>query len=266
MTVKLDGTNGVLQNYDYQVLTTEFTYTFAAGTQTLVINPAGTLATGTITMPAAPADGMVITIESTQQVTAVTVQGNTGQTITGAPVQLIPNQPLSFMYNLANTRWFSFNGGAGRATAVVSGTAVASTSGTSIDFTSIPSWVKRITVMFSGVSTSGTSNYLVQLGSGSVTTSGYLGSSGNLGGSASFTTGFGLTSGAATVVMQATMTISNLSGNTWVASQVGGRSDAASVTFGGGNIALAGVLDRVRITTVNGTDTFDAGSINILYE
>ena len=44
------------------------------------------------------------------------------------------------------------------------GTAVASTSGTSVDFTSIPSWVKRITVMFNGVSTSGTSNPLVQLG------------------------------------------------------------------------------------------------------
>ena len=63
---KLDGTNGLIQQYDYQVLTTAFSYTFAAGTQTLIINPAGTLATGTVTMPAAPADGMVITVESTQ--------------------------------------------------------------------------------------------------------------------------------------------------------------------------------------------------------
>ena len=51
---------------------------------------------------------------------------------------------------------------------LVSGTAVASTSGTSIDFTGIPSWVKRITVMFNGVSTSGTSFKQIQIGSGSV--------------------------------------------------------------------------------------------------
>jgi len=57
-------------------------------------------------------------------------------------------------------------------------TAVASTSGTSIDFTSIPSGVKRITVMFNGVSTSGTSNTQVQIGSGSVETSGYSSSAG----------------------------------------------------------------------------------------
>ena len=56
---------------------------------------------------------------------------------------------------------------------IVSGTAVASTSGTSIDFTGIPSWVKRITVMLNGVSTSGTSIVQVQIGSGSPTTSGY---------------------------------------------------------------------------------------------
>jgi hypothetical protein len=149
---------------------------------------------------------------------------------------------------------------------IVSGTAQASTSGTSIDFIGIPSWVKRITVMFSGVSTSGTSNYQVQIGSSTFTTSGYLGSSGNLGGSANFTAGFGLTAGAATVVMQANMQICLIGSNSWVASHAGGRSDAASITFGGGAVSLGGTLDRVRITTVNGTDTFDAGTINILYE
>lgn len=54
------------------------------------------------------------------------------------------------------------------------GTSQASTSGTAIDFTGIPSWVKRITVMFSGVSTNGTSVPQIQVGAGSVTTSGYL--------------------------------------------------------------------------------------------
>ena len=147
-----------------------------------------------------------------------------------------------------------------------SGTAQNTTSGTSIDFTGIPSGVKRIVVMFNGVSTSGTSNYQVQIGAGSVTTSGYLGASGNLGGSTNFTTGFGLTAGAATVVMQANMQICLIGSNSWVASHTGGRSDVAALTFGGGAVTLSGTLDRVRITTVNGTDTFDAGSVNIQYE
>ena len=147
-----------------------------------------------------------------------------------------------------------------------SGTAVASTSGTSIDFTSIPSWVKRITVMFSGVSTSGSSVVLVQTGSGSVTTSGYLGSA-TFGSTANFTTGFAVgNSGAAAYSRYGAMTLLNISGNIWVASYAGGLSGVAEFGCGGGNVTLGGTLDRIRITTVNGTDTFDAGSINILYE
>ena len=107
MTLKVDGTNGVLQAYDYQVLTTGFSYTFASGTQTLVINPAGTLATGTITMPASPVDGMTITITTTQQITALTVSGNTGQSIGGTQVALLPaNSAIQFVYRLANTTWY----------------------------------------------------------------------------------------------------------------------------------------------------------------
>ena len=106
---KLDGTNGLIQQYDYQVLTTAFSYTFAAGTQTLIINPAGTLATGTVTMPAAPANGMVITVESTQIITALTLSGNTGQSIVGVPATLFPNQPLSYVYRLSNTTWYPFS-------------------------------------------------------------------------------------------------------------------------------------------------------------
>lgn len=105
MTIKVDGTNGVLQAYDYQVLTTGFSYTFATGVQTLVINPAGTLATGTITMPASPVDGMVITFSTTQQITALTVNGNTGQSITSGPTFMNAGSSASYVYNLANTAW-----------------------------------------------------------------------------------------------------------------------------------------------------------------
>jgi hypothetical protein len=156
--------------------------------------------------------------------------------------------------------------------AITSGTAVASTSGTSIDFTGIPSWVKRITVMFSGFSTNGSSNYLVQIGSGSVTSSGYIGattvsSTGVT--STNSTAGFIIGNGAAAAsfVVSGNLMITLLGSNTWTASGSFGGSDAArTITSGGSSPALGGALDRIRITTVNGTDTFDAGSINILYE
>jgi hypothetical protein len=112
MTAKLDGTNGLIQQYDYQVLTTGFSYTFAAGTNVLVINPAGTLATGTVTMPASPADGMTITVTSTQPITALTVNANTGQTINnGGALGLSAGGSLSYVYRSANTAWQPFNAG-----------------------------------------------------------------------------------------------------------------------------------------------------------
>ena len=273
MTISINGTNGLIQAYDYQVLTTGFSYTFAAGTQVLVINPAGTLATGTITMPAAPSDGMTITVESTQQVTALTMSGN-GGTIVGAATQLIPNQPLSWVYRLTGTTWYPFSGGAGRATALVSGTAVASTSGTSIDFTSIPSWVKRITVMFQGVGTSATSLKQIQLGSTTIVTTGYI-SSGTvlavtaLGSTIPILTGFVINSTVASERLSGSITLNLQTSNTWVATHAMSNDNNTStnhVFIGAGQVSLGGVLDRIRITTVNGTDTFAAGSINILYE
>ena len=152
------------------------------------------------------------------------------------------------------------------------GTAVASTSGTSIDFTSIPAWVKRITVMFNGVSLSGTSQYLIQIGSGSVTTSGYASAGGiYVSGTtiiATSTAGFVMrNNGSAASLTSGIMSITNISSNSWVSSHSWGDSAAGYTGSGGGNSpALGGTLDRVRITTVNGTDTFDAGSVNILYE
>jgi len=106
MPIKIDGTNGVLQAYDYQVLTTGFSYTFAAGTQTLIINPAGTLAAGTITMPASPADGMVITVTTTQQITALTLNGNTGQSVNTSTTFMSAGSALAYIYRLSSTTWF----------------------------------------------------------------------------------------------------------------------------------------------------------------
>jgi hypothetical protein len=158
--------------------------------------------------------------------------------------------------------------------AFVAGTAVASTSGTSIDFTSIPSWVKRVTVMFNGVSTNGTSQYQVQLGdAGGIETTGYSSAVAFLGastGGANATTGFIInTSINSSNTFAGAVYISKVNGNTFVSTGnliYDSTSPTSFLLPSTGIKTLSDTLDRLRITTVNGTDTFDAGSINILYE
>jgi hypothetical protein len=155
-------------------------------------------------------------------------------------------------------------------------TAQASTSGTSIDFTSIPSWVKRITVMFSGVSVSGTSPQIIQLGdSGGIEITGYLGaastSSGTSTNNDNYTTGFGLigiSAPSAATITHGSVTITALDSatNLWVCAGVLGISSSAATSQIGGSKTLSATLDRIRITTVGGANTFDAGSVNVLYE
>lgn len=212
---------------------------------------------------------MTITLNATSGITTpspVVVQGSTSGAITLAAPAVAGTNTVTFP---AGTGTVAVNG---VSSSIVSGTAQASTSGTSIDFTGIPSWVKRITVMLNGVSTNGTSNIQIQIGSGSVTTSSYVGSGSYVTSAASsastFTTGFAVSiSVAAANTYSGNATINLISSNTWSFSGVFGRGDAGAVYFSGGvSPALSGALDRVRITTVNGTDTFDAGTINILYE
>jgi hypothetical protein len=146
---------------------------------------------------------------------------------------------------------------------VTSGTAVASTSGTSIDFTGIPSWVKRITFMFDGLSTSIGGTIQIQFGTSSgFETTGYV-SANQYGG---ITTGFALAVGATAAYLQyGTLVFTNLNGNTWV--QNGNSlADGVAIQPVAGSKTLAGKLTQIRLTTVGGTDTFDAGSVNILYE
>jgi hypothetical protein len=153
---------------------------------------------------------------------------------------------------------------------ITSGTAVASTSGTSIDFTSIPSWVKRVTVMLNEVSTNGTSSYLVQLGdSGGIETTGYVstgtGTTGDVGGTVSSTAGYIVRGLSASAITSGQMVITLLGSNQWCSSHVL-TFDSTAMQLGAGSKTLSDTLTQVRITTVNGTDTFDAGTINILYE
>ena len=148
-------------------------------------------------------------------------------------------------------------------------TAVASTSGTSIDFTSLPAWVKKITVAFNGVSTNGTSIIQLQLGTGSTsyTTSGYVGGAWfanitNL----TVTTGLPISgSNAAARIYSGLMTLTSMGSNMWAGA--GTFFDTTqNASMGASAVTLGAALTAVRITTVNGTDTFDAGTINILYE
>lgn len=150
------------------------------------------------------------------------------------------------------------------------GTAV-TLSGTAVDFTGIPSWVKKITVMFNEVSTNGSNSPLVQLGTGgTTTTSGYVSQASQLYTTAAITSttaGFYINSKASSSVLSGTMTINNISGNIWVESSCfGSTTGSLFMTVGSGTVTLGGVLNRLRITTINGTDTFDAGSVNIMWE
>ena len=171
---------------------------------------------------------------------------------------------------------FSTNGSTYTATQkIVQTTAQASTSGTSIDFTSIPSWVKRITVMFNGVSTNGTSRMQIQLGvGGTPETSSYSTMVGLVSGTIDNTTRFAVISSgfpvsyntSAANLFFGTVVFTLLGSNAWTCLGAIYDSNTPSINTVAGAKSLAGTLNLVRVTTVAGTDTFDAGSINIMYE
>ena len=156
---------------------------------------------------------------------------------------------------------------------IVSGTAVTA-SGTSIDFTGIPNWVKRVTVLFNGVSLNGVAHYLIQIGSATIQTTGYNSGSAAVANQAGNSTsgvisssGFILSAGNAASVYSGAFTIYKVNGNNWVGSGwFNTTAGGGNVTNNAGAVSLTGNLDRIRITTSNGTDTFDAGTVNITWE
>lgn len=154
---------------------------------------------------------------------------------------------------------------------LITGTAVNAT-GTAIDLTGVPSWASRVTVMMNNVSTNGTSIPLVQLGTSSgFETSGYnsVGNTMNATalGSVAYTAGFGLKNlSAAAEAMFGTLVFSHMGGNIWTLHGMGRISGGAFIFLAAGSKSLAGALTQIRITTVNGTDTYDSGTINIMWE
>lgn len=147
----------------------------------------------------------------------------------------------------------------------------ATTSGTSIDKTGIPADVARVTVRLDAVSTNGTSPLLVQIGdSGGIEAVTYDSGASQIGGGAvatgTSTSGFLLSqTHAAADSVSGVITIEKMTLDDWVASWVGWNGSTSNYV-GAGNKTLSGVLDRIRLTTVGGSDTFDAGQITVSWE
>lgn len=192
---------------------------------------------------------------------------------TGAPTApytnaaaLIPDTTNNRLYVRMGSTWRFTPLTDAVASAIQSGTAQNTTSGTAIDFTGIPSWVRRVTVMFSNVSLSGVADPLIQLGtSGGVVTTGYAGSADNGNAPVNSTSGMVIRVANDAAALGGVIQWVNVTGNTWAGFAVIGRNDAAFVARSGATVTLGGTLDRVRITTT-GSDTFDGGFINILWE
>lgn len=209
---------------------------------------------------------MTVTIDGTNGITTpspVVVQGSTSGSITLAAPAVAGSNTQTLV---ATTTTLA---------PVVSYGAQASTSGTAINFSNIPSWVKKITVLFNAVSTNGTNPFVIQIGTGgAATTSGYSGSAANHNttaiSAAGYTNGFVPIAAniAAANTYQGISTICNVSGNIWVFSG-NLESTGGSGGFGSSVVTLSGTLDFLRViasATGAPSDTFDAGSINILYE
>jgi len=150
------------------------------------------------------------------------------------------------------------------------GAPVASTSGTSITFTGIPAGVKQVVISFKGVSTNGTSAKVIRLGdAGGIETTGYISVGDSMvNGTSLITDGISINSTLASNIINGSvrLTLENSTLYQWVASGTlcinGGGTDSLVTS---GEKALSAELDRISVTTVNGTDTFDAGEINIMY-
>lgn len=201
--------------------------------------------------------------------TALGAVGKTGdETIAG--IKTLSSSPLVPTVSAGDTSTKAANMAA-LAASFVQGTAQATTSGTSKDFTGIPSWVKRITVSLNGVSTAGSSIPMIQIGdSGGIETSGYVGSVSNIAGAvgtSNHSAGFEIAQGwSSSAILHGQIVLTQVSANTWSMSYTGSFSHVATSIVASGSKTLSATLDRVRLTTVAGTDAFDAGSINIMYE
>jgi hypothetical protein len=261
--------------------------TAAPGTNTTQIattayTTAAITAQGLGTMSTQNANAVAITGGTVTGITDLTVaDGGTGVSTIAAnavvlgngtsAIQTVAPSTAGNILTSNGTTWTSAVPASYPLTSGTSQTAPFTAPNTYADFTSLPSWIKRITVILNGVSTNGTSDLLVQLGdSGGVETTSYVSLaksiSTGVSGTTSGTTGFAITNSTAAATLYSGNIVINLQGsNAWASSAIL-NDNSTFLYMSSGTKTLSATLDRIRITTVNGTDTFDAGSINILYE
>ena len=240
-----------------------------------IITVPKTIASGeTVTIPA----GRVAILPNVQVDGVINVEGEvfipSGATLGDLDAQLALKAPLvnpAFTNPTATTQAAGDNSTKVATTAYVDGKMVLATavtaSGTAIDFTGIPNWVNKITVMFNSVSTNGSSPVQIQLGdSGGIENSGYVSTTSTAGGTTSSSTSGLLVGGISSAASRnGIANICKINGNSFVMNSLV-SSETVQLNMGGGSKTLSTTLDRIRITTLNGTDSFDAGQINIMYE
>ena len=225
----------------------------------------------TATLPSTiPFNGFVIRFKAEDVTNTITLDGN-GNTIDGEATITMDNEDDVVEIVSNNTNWVISNAPQIFPDNITLETPQNSTSGTEIDFTSLPAGIKKISVMLDGVSTSGSSRTIVQLGdSGGFETSGYTGCTQTDG-----VTGTVWSEGCVLVQNPSSsgvysglliLTLLDSSTNTWAVNVNMSRTDSAVAYYGGGSMTISAELDSIRVTTQNGTDTFDAGKINIQYE
>lgn len=202
-------------------------------------------------------DGIITAAElASNSVTTVKITDSNVTTAKIADANVTPaklSQPLTVM----TAKAYNWNG---------------STTNSFLDFESIPSWARRITVSFQAVSTNGTGLWLIQLGTTSPTTSGYQSQSVRSAATPSVTidsnsTGFVINTNSGSNLVFGIYTLTNITGNTWVGS--GSITTSTGTAYGitcAGSVALANTVDILRVTNVGGSNNFDAGTVGVMYE
>lgn len=254
--------------------------TTSTGTGSVVLSASPAL-TGTPTVPTAASTTNTTQAASTAFVQARAVTKDSATGAASLPTGTSAEQPVTpvagmFRFNTTTGLFEGYNGSVWSSLGGDGGFNIATAqaaSGTLVDFTGIPSWAKRISVVLSDVSTSGSSQMVIRLGAGGIVSTGYsatsfLGTVGNATSSSNLSTAFPITtSQVAASERSGIITLIKITGNTWVSSGTIISSDNGSYAFiSTGNVTLGADLDTIRLTTANGTDTFDLGTVNITYE
>lgn len=237
---------------------------------TVTTDPLGTQAKifATVLLPLAATAGngfkiSVKKIDATSNTVTTTAAG--AEFIDGGSKRALSNQYDGEAYICDGTAWHTTVENVPAQPTL--GTPTATTSGTEFDFTGIRATTKRISVIFEGVSLSGTDDILVQIGdAGGIETTGYISSGSDAATPATSTSGYIVRMGVATKTLSGIMmlALSDSANNTWVGSH-SGKNATNAIVIGGGDKSLSDTLTQVRITR-SGTDTFDAGKVNILIE